>query len=295
MSPCADDVRAGASHLADLFRALFPRGCKDRVIVMLRAYFGRSELHSPARIVTVAGGVGHAKEWLALERDWRYVLDTEGLESFHMTDFETRNPPFKNEMLWPNARRRRLIKRLIGVMGKRILYAVAASVQLDDYDQLSDADKRTLGSPYAVCATKAAVMTVVAFEEITKEMERLRGRPVNRMPIALVFEAGDRGVGDLVEQLQEINRDNHGQWWSSWSFERDANIAALQSADILAYEAGKHVVRALGSDRRPMRKSFNMMLQGVTTHGQLFQRGRLAEMAAQIRGDDGGAASEAVS
>ncbi|MGA2605825.1 MAG: hypothetical protein ABSH01_00025 [Terriglobia bacterium] len=53
-----------------------------------RAYFDDSGHPDDQEAVVVAGFIASEHDWFFFEREWQDILDREGMESFHMTDFE---------------------------------------------------------------------------------------------------------------------------------------------------------------------------------------------------------------
>lgn len=252
---------------------------------MLVAYFDRSQIWRPTGIVSVSGGIAKTTEWEQFNREWQTVLDEEGIASFHMTDFETRQPPFDDSTVWIKSKRRRVLRRFIGVMRKRLLAAVGASLRLDEYDALSKQDRNTLGHPFRFCGMKATVMAIQAFDSIADGVQRSNpSLRILREPITFVFESGDEGAADLSSGLQDLRAEGGiGSMVQSWSFANKSEALGFQAADFIAYECSKHVSRAMGDESRPVRKSMIRFMRRVPLSGQYFDRGRLAEAAAELR------------
>jgi hypothetical protein len=74
-------------------------------------YFDDSGDPDSEKIVVVAGFVASNEQWFRFEREWKQLLESEGLVSFHMTDF------MRND--WSVERKQRLLNRLTALLSAR--------------------------------------------------------------------------------------------------------------------------------------------------------------------------------
>ncbi len=270
----ANDVWRG-SYLRDFAQAVFSSCFEgERWILMLRAYFDRSELFKPEGVVAVAGYLSPAEGWIDFEKRWREVLSDCRIRCFHMTDFEAGQGEFLG---WSKVKKLDCIKRLLGIINRTVAFGGAASVRTADYVAVPDADRKP--PVYAFCATQAVVQV----------MRWIRDRRRSAAPVACVFELGDEGAGAITDALNSAKRrysEFDKRLWSV-SFESKMNMVPLQAADLLAYETAKQVLRNTGLDQRPIRKSLKRLLTRTEHAGIYFDAKKLREL---FVGDEGASA-----
>lgn len=235
---------------------------------MLEAYFDESGKHTGSQAVVVAGFLSTDDRWRALEREWNGVLQPNGLEFFHMTDYENRQKVYAE---WSPAKRRDVIKRLLGIMKRDLLMGFEAVVLTSEYESLDADDKAILGSPYVLCAEWC---THLVSEYLTK------GNSPDR--VAYFFEGGAYGASELLLR-------NRSPKWREWhrvlalSF-LDKKQPQIQAADILAYEACKQALRTVGIEKREPRKPAIVLVKGIAHDGDILHRDFLKSLAGSKRG-----------
>src|SRR6266436_6070961 len=103
--------------ISALARASLPLA-RRRVLAMFSVYFDESGTHRASPVVVVAGWVSTDIQWRAFSTSWQKILRVAGLTPpvFHMTDFESRRPPFSD---WKNSKRIKVLQRLHGQIRRR--------------------------------------------------------------------------------------------------------------------------------------------------------------------------------
>lgn len=200
-------------------------------------YFDESYTHPPEpRVHTVAGYLSTDAQWVKFRREWRRLLGAEGLDHFHMVDFQACKPPFDS---WSKEKRTNFLKSLHDVIKKRTIISFATTADLDEFDQLSDEQKRALISPHAFAAKNC--MKGLGFWAAF--------HIVNHPVIEYVFEEGQphqKQINRMIETLTDEDR-----WFFRMASIRFApkkgrsGLNPLQSADMVAYEATKDISRKL--------------------------------------------------
>ncbi len=192
-----DRIGEPESYVREFARAVFPSHVRSRWVLMLRAYFDRSEL--PSGVVAVGGFLCNTDRWMRFEKSWRGVLASEGVSCFHMTNLETRQGEFATG--WEDPRRRKVfIRRLIGVIGSIKPLAVSAGMLVADYRALSARQRRKIGShPYVWCA----------IDEVTTTMKWAKDHTNPPASFACVLEMGDEGKGQVLDALTAAKQQNH--------------------------------------------------------------------------------------
>jgi hypothetical protein len=253
--------------------------------VMLRAYFDRSELIAPAPVLAVGGYVSSDEAWANFESAWKDVLDKFGVSMFHMTEFECRHREFKE---WPNDKRIAFIGELIELVHLHAMAGVAAAIAIEVYRALVDEDQRALGHPYVMCGLKAVADTlrwvddVIARNVATGEWEITEaGKSVS---IEFVFESGDDGAVELERQLQiEQESGAFAGRIAKVSFLNKRGVGALQVADFAAYETTKQLVRTIGSDERPTRRSLDFFISKTKYLAEYYNSRSMGEILERMR------------
>jgi len=231
---------------------------------MLRAYFDRSEVPKYG-VLAVGGWLTTVERWERFEQNWREVLDSFGVSHLHMTDYESGHEEFQG---WIPAKKAEFMQRLIGVLRQTDPLGVSVALLKSDFDALLPKDQQKEAPAYAVCAVNA----------IGAMMRWVKNKGSSQ-PIASVFEAGDEGVGKIVDGIAKARKRSaeFDKRLLSLSLEKKGNMWGLEAADFLAYEAAKYLPRHVGLDPTSPRKSLLRLLQrtkhiSVHLDGELLRR-----------------------
>jgi hypothetical protein len=239
---------------------------------MLRAYFDAGLKSKPRRVFYVAGYVGYTDDWVHFNRKWRELLRRNDLPYFHMTDFVARCGFYKG---WSEEKRLAVMKRIVTLGSNAVRLGVAATLLPDDYERLSESDRKLIPNPYGLCLTACIAKTA-----------RLLQRQGVRDSVAYVFEAGDAGQGTTRLALEELlaNPARRRKYaFHSLSYAQKAAAVGLQLADVFAYETGRYVPHALGWESSEVRKSFQALQGGNAHYAMLFDYEELSKIAAKRR------------
>jgi hypothetical protein len=247
---------------------------------MFRAYFDRSELVNPASVLAVGGYVTSDEEWAKFESAWKVVLDEFGVSMFHMVEYECRHGEFKE---WTNDTRTAFIGKLIDVVHQHAMAGIAPAISIDDYRALREEDRKTLGHPYAMCGLKAVADTFRWIDDVIARNVATGQWAVTeaglKVPVEFVFELGDEGAGELQNQLQ---REQESGMFAGRivkvSFLNKRGVGALQAADFAAYETTKQLVRTIGAEERPMRKSLEFFISKTKYIAEYFNSRSMREI-----------------
>ena len=242
-----------------------------RYMLMVATYLDASTTHDDDNpIFAVAGYVSTNLRWYHdFSAPWTGVLAREGLEYFHMTDFENRQGPYRD---WDDSRRERVITELLDIIGKSVMHGVGAAVVLRDFEALSPDDRAFLRNPNFLC-------TMCCAQYLRKWISR-QPTPAG---IAYVCESGEQGEGDVGDGLRENMRVPASRVLSV-TFAGKEKYPQLQSADILAYETAKQALRSAGlSSRRNVRKSMRRLLKSVHHDGGYFDADGLRRYIPELR------------
>jgi hypothetical protein len=237
----------------------FPQrlGWRDTdAVLMIWAYYDESgEYDAAGNLInmTVAGCVSTSEKWQSFDTKWREFLASEGLSEFHMTDFEAWKSPF-NFLLPDGGRDRAKHNRVLnGVLDLMIEYVEgfyaygAVSMYYPDRQQ-----------------THEQLMND-CIEGAVKDIA-LRVWGDYRKPVNLVFGKQPHLAKGKIEKYVNLwNLGLHEGSIGTVTHCSTSNVAALQAADILAYE----VARAQRANR-PERYPFQRLIDAAKTNGQAF-------------------------
>ena len=185
---------------------------------MFTAYFDASG-ESSSGVLAVAGCVSHFKKWQLFEQRWKDILQREGIEVFHMTDFASSGGEFKS---WKGQtdRRRKFMSDLLECGRRNVNKAFAAVVIVRDYKEM---DKRFqlrefAGAPYAM-AGHGCVKMVKTWQKKNKKAKELE----------IAFESGDLHQGELRKLClsEGIDPDFLGK--------KEKKATPFQLADLIAW------------------------------------------------------------
>ncbi|MFN2492253.1 MAG: DUF3800 domain-containing protein [Pyrinomonadaceae bacterium] len=200
-------------------------------------YFDESCSHPPAPLVyTVAGYLATDVQWRKFRKEWRRILEGEGLDHFHMVKFQACKPPYD---AWSKEKRIHFLASLHSVIHKRTLMSFATTANIEDFNSLTLEQQRDLISPHVFAAKNC--LKGVGFWAASNI--------VNHPVIAYIFEEGQphqRQLSRLVDSLTDEDKSFFRM--ASLSFAGKKSLNPLQSADVVAYEASKEATRRLDPD-----------------------------------------------
>ena len=219
------------------------------IYAMISAFLDASRKGRALTVAITAFRGGKAqkatKEWVGL---W-------GATICHMTDLDAQEGDFKGwgRQAWD------YLKESVQIADRNAAYAVAASIDLDEFERLGpkevSKERRVFmdayRKPYAFCS-HCAMFTL---GEVMRQ-ERSNQR------VHYWIEKGDDYQGQMLQFVDLVSKDKHlSSLYSIQSHraveKKDARL--LESADILAWEWNKHVLRK--EDDHHVRKSMRALLK----------------------------------
>lgn len=212
-------------------------------------YCDESGGHAGSPVLVIAGWLGEDSWWREFNKDWQAVLDTYGIDSFHMNKFENRKGAYERIS---GSDRRDLLNGLLRCVTNRLEAGVFGAVNIPAHERMITAGhKQRLGSSYTFCAMVC--------------MDTLRRWCVDNNfdgSIAYVYEAGALHSGEfkdaydraLKNEVFKANRRHAGFRFG------DKTEAPLGAADLLAYEVYKDILNNIGGRPRGMRYPVGSLL-----------------------------------
>lgn len=114
---------------------------------MLQAYVDEAGIHGGAKVCCVGGYFGGINQWKKFDRQWRKILDREGIQEFHSKKFWARDKDgnrvgvYKN---WNKQRAKQFQDDLVAVIQNNRIFPFSAAVVLDDWNSLREDERRWL-------------------------------------------------------------------------------------------------------------------------------------------------------
>jgi Protein of unknown function (DUF3800) len=223
-------------------------------------YFDESYSYSPeARVYTVGGYLSTDVQWKKFRKEWRETLEAQGLDYFHMVDFQACKRPYD---VWTKEKRAHFLASLHHVIHKRTLMSFATTADIEGFENLTPEQRNVLVSPHVFAAKNC--MKQVGFWAA----ENIINYPV----IAYIFEEGqphERQMARLVETLTDEDK-----WFfrmASLIFAKKKSLNPLQAADVVAYESMKEIARSINPlNKRGSRLSGINLARDRTRNQWLF-------------------------
>lgn len=235
------------------------RSLGGRVLFMFSAALDDSGTHAGSLNVTVGGFVADIDQWVHLEREWADLLGDFDLSPepgfFHMVDFEARAKPYDT---WPNPKRFEFIRRMTGIIKRRVNAGIAASFPAHNFKKMTEAmppGSFADGYQYYMCA-------MVCWKNIGDWAKRYP----EETKVASIFEEGTAGKGLVLSGHADLI-SNHGDAVANYrlggigfAFKKDS--PSLQAADFFAYETYKRMNENI-TDVKRWRKSVDLIVKDV--------------------------------
>jgi hypothetical protein len=195
-------------------------------------YFDESYTHPPAPLVYSVGGyVSSYMQWKQFQKEWKLALAQAGVEYFHMVEFQACKPPYD---VWSKQKRVRFLQTLHKIIHKRVQRSFASTVIMEDYNRLTEEQKRAFGTPHAYAAVNCM-----------KHIANWCNENNYNAPMAYVFEKGSAHDKEIRKLFEEILGAGEREFYrvGSFSFADKKDVLPLQASDILAYEVTKETSR----------------------------------------------------
>jgi hypothetical protein len=216
---------------------------------LMAAYFDDSHRDG---LWSVAGYLFYPPQDRKLGKDWARLYP----QGSHMADLVARQKQFQG---WTDEQRDRQVQESAKLIVKRASVAVAVSCHEKECNEaiamLGEDRARDLGLnyPFAICCY-AALVAVKLWSERRGDNDRF----------AYVFEAGTAGSSSAARLFENSMRvDREFLRLDSYAFKTKEPSSPLGAADMLAWEWGLEQHRSNDPDRRPVRKSFLELINGV--------------------------------
>ncbi|HXE31667.1 MAG TPA: DUF3800 domain-containing protein [Terriglobales bacterium] len=203
-------------------------------LAVLKFFGDESGIAKNSRICVVAGLLGSEPAWEAFDRDWSGALGDD-IPAFHAVAINGGRDEFYG---MDAIRRGDLLRKLATVIAESPLVPLVAGSVVPHFFALSELDRSLITNghpdvPYWNCLDQCIVAAAV-------EADRQENERVN-----FIFERQDEFKKVAEARFDEM-KEPGGIWSRSArlgeiAFSRRTTIPGIQAADLLAYEAFKHL------------------------------------------------------
>jgi hypothetical protein len=237
-----------ADQIHDDFHWLL-RSLRADAVMMINAFFDESGTHDGSPAMSVAGYLYEAEQSERLDAEWAETIAQFGVSIFRMSKCAHAQEEFAG---LSTAERSDLVQRLVGIIKRRMRIGIAISVKDAEFEVASPPEWK--GGSYAFCVLQCLLATSAWANRYD-----FKGK------ISYFFEAGhenqkaaDRAITHIMERplLFAAMR------YQSHTFACKTSARPLQSADLLAYEWNKEIIRITsgGTPARDMRRSLESLI-----------------------------------
>lgn len=187
----------------------------------LTIYYDASGHETNDLFLSCVGVVAERERWSDFDRDWRAVLDLDGIKEFHHADFKASEREFKG---WKGdeSRRQRFMSALLDVMDRHITRWHSGGVYPRSFRSVAeDFALDEFAGPFMLAATMAK-----------SGIEQWASMAVPGEPLRHIFERGDHGQTPC-HRLEDLEGDV--SVLRKYEQER-GYIYGFQAADLIAGE-----------------------------------------------------------
>lgn len=206
-------------------------------MINLSAYFDETGHSADQRqkFVGMAGLIAPASNWKRFEEKWMEALRLPfvDLPHFHMKDFANREKEYAD---WSEERRRKVLGKLLTVIEVAMPYPIGCIVSMERYRKLSQEHKDYFIDPYYMCY-QSSIEGCVTFLESAKAPDEEK--------IEMIFSDQVEFRHKALTLYEHIvqRRTLHAKRGTPPRFGDMRKLAALQAADLIAYERYKEIDR----------------------------------------------------
>jgi len=276
----AEDDYSLIEHLVRSIR--FSDDWRELGVVMLSAYYDRSEYPDEPHILSVAGYLSHVKIWKDFDREWKEFLNRPefNVAYFHMKEFTVSQGVFANGWKGERQKRKDFLAGLIEIIGRNTSASFSVAVRVQEFWEVMAEfpihPECPLASPYAYCGWQCV-----------EKAKTIALKDGYRLPIIQsFFDDGEEDEGMLKGLLKWAKHPvpifkpkvPRGEWQES-----DC-LRPLQAADLAAWESTKFTRTADTAqdlDWEDVRVSFRELMRHPPAYWGLIQKNAIRDHVAQ--------------
>ena len=240
-------VRADDCRYIDEFLIVY----QEDVIAVWKCYIDESGTDDGQLFTTTGVAIAQHETWERFLPCWRAVLDEYGLANYHAADFNNyKNCPDYSHL--SEHEQKECSKKLIGCLDKAQMQGFGFGVRVSEFSLALQ--------KYPIPKMRAIDMLLE--RSVCKIQEWGDDQPTSES-IGIAIEMGQKIHSDLLTMLREaaavggLGKVNH------IGFYRKEQCAALQVADMIAYEGFKYLTNIVKRPDLGERKSFTAMRTAI--------------------------------
>ena len=251
-------------------------------MIEFAAYFDESGTARDSKVLAVAGYVARVEQWRKFDLAWWQALANAGLDPtttpFHMSDFEPRKAAhMKNKTPfagWSDRKAEAVFGALLEIMRRHILFGVAISVVVDDYEQWVTDGYANL-TRYSFCAIRCVHRVAASMDEAGLSGD-----------IAYIFGDGALGREEVDQSVVRVLADP--AWrkeyrMASLEFGGTLRHLPLQAADIGVWETRRYCLTARNNaNEAGLRKSIESLYNTIPHPSEYYDRAGLDNYAKEF-------------
>ncbi len=220
-------------------------------------FYGDESEDKQEKVHALAGWLGFADEWDALQEEWVARVKPAGVSAYHMTDCECGRGEFRD---WPKPKRTQLTIDLVEMICRYDVFLIGCGLLLDDFatvPPLTEDGGEVLGHD----------KWHLVFQAVLQQAANKVGAAPSEEKIAFFFDwKQKRGVaGDVFEHTR--NEARLKPWrkrldtltFGHKEFDVPGSIPLLQVADIAAVETRKFIGNPMTHPHLSERRSFTRL------------------------------------
>jgi hypothetical protein len=216
----------------------------------LNVIAGCDESEEPNQAFCFAGYIASEAEWQRVERHWRKVLGREELTEFKMADCVQGQGEFRDRERWPRERRDALQRELITVLASHELHGLVTAIDLVAYRAVAEGIKARRRAEKLKEAHQYWRAYFLAFQH---QVELIAVHVGTEFPLAqkvtFRFDWQEEFQGRAQRLYADLMNDRSLDFTSRLGrlqfVDSKEGHVSVQAADLLAYEARRHVSGAV--------------------------------------------------
>jgi hypothetical protein len=229
------------------------------LVAVLTAYFDESYTQpNPKRpnqplIYGVGCWLSTVDKWTRFDKRWNQILREAGIDHFHMSEFESRIPPYDT---WSESKRIKVLRELWKAVFHHQMFGCSPIVHRGDWSRCLQ-KRPYLRNPFGRTEYGFDVQMAIGMINDWCDKKNLDG------PIHYVF-AHFKGQGNALDHIfKELLRDRKAKkayrLTGMWTKGLAKDVSQLQAADMIAYEAIKRAANEYSPDENKIRKSLEYL------------------------------------
>ncbi len=275
-----DSLAAPIVLIGELCAALFP--CDfigKRLLMMFRGYIDES---GNKELFTLSCLMASAEDWIAIESDWKKILDEKNAElrqagrqevsRFHTADCSSCKGDFKG---WTVQEQIDFSTKLLDIFHKYVTAFVAFTFPTHDFKEVFP---HCAENPYR---EMYGFLTKFIMLEMIELIEGGGNGPNLPVKFALFHDRNDHGTDMLAAFNHVMDEDptfDKQRYFSSLTATGWESCVPLQAADLIAYEMFKGIDN-MNAGRKPRKSLQNLRKSpNLGGHSKLFSRANLEKM-----------------